>query len=349
MGLMAHLVFPLLLGSATALLSPIAFLKRPHEWLAMVGRCGITFSAAPNFAYELCTRRVTDDQLAGLDLSAWRVAINGSEPVQAAVLSAFADRFAPAGFGPGVLAPSYGMAEATVFVSGTGGRRPVVKRVDPAALERHEIRPAGDLPARELVSCGAPADGFEIRIVAPETLEVVPEGRIGEIWLRGESMFTGYWRAAAATAEVCTESGFLRTGDLGMLCEGELYVTGRIADTMLIRGRNIYPHDVEQELRRHHAELRSRVGAIFAIPGEGTDELVVTHEVRRGSPDLSDLAGAIRETVVREFGVSPAGVMLLAPGGVRRTTSGKIERAAMRTLFLAGRLDALHDDSAVRP
>ncbi|MFB4300555.1 fatty acyl-AMP ligase [Actinomadura sp. NTSP31] len=355
MGLFAHLVFPLLYGGSTVLMGQVAFLKRPHLWLEMISRFGLTFSAAPNFAFELCTRRVTDDQLAGIDLSGWRIAVNGSEPVRASVLAAFAERFARAGLRPETLTPAYGMAEATVFVSGAPERAPLVRRADPAALERFELREAsgdgdGDRDgggARELVSCGRVAAGLEVLVVHPETGEALPEGRIGEIWLRGGSVTSGYWRDAAASAEIFAEPGFLRTGDLGALVDGELYVTGRIKETLVIRGRNLYPQDIEHEVRRHHAELSSSVGAAFTVPGEGSDELVVTHEVRGRRVDVGELAGAVRETVVREFGVSPARVLLLRPGTVRRTTSGKIERATMRALFLAGRLsDARGDDQA---
>lgn len=340
MGLMGHLVFPLLLGASTVLMGQVAFLKRPHLWLELISRFGVTFSAAPNFAFELCTRRVTDDQLDGIDLSRWRTAVNGSEPVRAPVLTAFAERFARVGFRAGALAPSYGMAETTVFVSGTDGRPPLVRQADPAALERLEFVPAAPGgAARELVSCGAVAHGFEARIADPDTLEARPDGRIGEIWLRGASVSAGYWRNAAATAAVRTGDGWLRTGDLGMLLDGELYVTGRIKETMVIRGRNIYPQDIEYEVRRHHPALSSGVGAAFTVPGDTGEELVLTHEVRRGAADLDDLAGAVRQTVVREFGVAPRRVLLLRPGTVRRTTSGKIERATMRALYLGGSLD----------
>ena len=269
--------------------------------------------------------------------------------MRAPVLSAFAERFARVGFRPEALAPSYGMAETTVFVSGTHGRPPLVRRADPASLERFELSEVGgDAAARELVSCGAAADGFEVRVVEPETLDVLPDGRVGEIWLKGDSITTGYWRNAAATAEAVTESGFLRTGDLGVLVEGDLYVTGRIKETVVIRGRNIYPQDIEHEVRLHHTELSSSVGAAFTVPGEESDELVVTHEVPGDGVDTLELAGAVRQTVAREFGVSPARVLLLRPGTVRRTTSGKIERAAMRALFLAGHLDERQSDEQVR-
>ncbi|MGW4551945.1 fatty acyl-AMP ligase [Streptomyces violaceorubidus] len=360
MGLMGILLPPLLLGGSCTLMSPTTFLKRPHWWLRMVHEYGLHWSAGPNFAYELCARQITDAQLAGLDLSGWTYAPNGSEPVQAATLATFAERFAPAGFRAEALTPCYGMAEATVFVSGAGGRAPVTHRVDAGALERHEVVPARpDAPARALVACGS-ADDYEVRVVSPETGEVLPPGRVGEIWLKGASVAQGYWqrpdatRATFAARTAGGEEGFLRTGDLGLVHEGEIHVTGRIKETLIVRGRNLYPQDVEHELRAHHDDLQGLFGAVFTVPLPGTDRLdegiVVTHEVRGrlGEDVLAKLASGIRETVAREFGTGVHAVLLLRRGGVSRTTSGKIQRAAMRRAYLDGELDALHVDTAER-
>ncbi len=353
MGLMAQLLPALLLGSDCVLMTPNAFLMRPHLWLRTIDAYGVAYSAAPNFAFELCCRRVSDEQLAGLDLSRWEYATNGSEPVQAATLRAFAERFAPAGFRPTTLCPAYGMAEATVFVACAGHRAPLVRRVDAALLERHALAPARpEQPARELVSCGVP-HGCEVRIVDPPTGTVLAPGRIGEIWLRGASVSSGYWRnprateAAFGARTAAGEGPFLRTGDLGVLEGGELYVTGRIKEMLIVHGRNIYPQDVEHELRAHFLELSTRFGAVFTVAVPGDDEaVVVAHEIkgRFAEERLRELAAGIRQTVMREFGLRAAGVVLLRPGSVRRTTSGKIQRAAMRELFLAGALPALHEE-----
>ncbi|MFB7476822.1 fatty acyl-AMP ligase [Kitasatospora sp. NPDC056184] len=352
MGLMGLLLSPLLGGTSTVLMSPAAFLRRPSAWLQMFGNFGVTLSAAPNFAYELCTARVRDEELAGLDLSGWRYAVNGSEPVKSRVLADFAERFAPAGFRPDTFAPCFGMAEATLLVSTTPSREPVVLSCDAAALEQDVVRPAADGPVRTLVSCGAPRD-LDVRIVDPATQDELAAGQVGEIWLSGPSVVRGYWRNEAATREtfgrtVGTVGGFLRTGDLGTLVDGELYVTGRIKEMMIIRGRNIYPHDIEHELRRQHEQLRDTVGAVVTVPGEGEgeDRLVLIHEIRRlaPEPDLADLVGKVRTTVSKEFGLRAHAVLLMRRGGVQRTTSGKVRRAEMRAQYLDGELRPVFAD-----
>ncbi|MFJ3925005.1 fatty acyl-AMP ligase [Streptomyces sp. NPDC090022] len=353
MGLMGQLLPGLFLGSSCALMSPMAFLKRPHHWLAMIDRYDIGFSAAPNFAYELCLRRVTDAQIAGLDLSRWQFAANGSEPIQASTLREFAERFAPAGFSAEQLAPCYGMAEATVFISGRSTRPPRLRAVDPQALEQHRLQdPEPGGPVRELVGCGDVPD-FDVRIVAPEDHRVLPEGATGEIWLRGPSVGRGYWRRTDVTEEIFrarTADGdgpYLRTGDLGVLLAGELYVTGRTKDLLIVHGRNLYPHDIEHELRLWHEPLTALAGTAFTVPVP-QEEVVVVHEVRGrfSEEQLRELAVGMRTTVHREFGVHAAGIVLLRPGTVRKTTSGKVQRSEMRALFLAGALTPLYEDMA---
>lgn len=354
MGLMGHILPPLVVGGEVVLMSPATFLRRPVTWLQLVDRFDLNLSAGPSFAYELCLNRVTDAEIAALDLSGWRNAANGSEPVNPAVLRAFTERFAPAGFRADNFSPCYGMAEATLVVSAFSTGDPVVQRCDAAALADNRVVPATlDGEYRDLVSCGAPV-GVDLRIVDPANGEELPEGRIGEIWLRGTSIAQGYWQNPAATAaafghRVGGLDGFLRTGDLGTLLGGEVYVTGRIKEMIIVRGRNVYPHDVEQELRLHHPELRERVGAVFTVPaGDGSPDgrLIVTHEVQKmpAADAAADLIAGIRQTVSREFGIRAHAVLLMRRGAVRRTTSGKIQRSAMRELFLTGELQPLHAD-----
>ncbi|MFJ8629873.1 fatty acyl-AMP ligase [Streptomyces sp. NPDC093568] len=357
MGLMGQLLPSLFLGSSCALMSPMAFLKRPHQWLALIDKYDLGYSAAPNFAYELCVRRVTDAQLERLDLSRWRFAANGSEPIQASTLRDFADRFAAAGFRAESLAPCYGMAEATVFVSGRASRPPRIEAVDPEALEKHTLEPPrpGEA-ARELVGCGDVPD-FDVRIVDPADHRVLPDGSTGEIWLRGPSVAAGYWgrpEATEATFGARTADGegpFLRSGDLGAVLDGEIYVTGRIKDLLIVHGRNLYPHDIEHELRLQHAPLATLAGTVFTVPVPH-EEVVVLHEIRGrfGPEELAELAVALRATVQREFGVRTAGLVLLRPGAVRKTTSGKVQRSEMRRLFLEGALTPVYAqiDPAVR-
>ncbi len=355
MGLMGLMTTPLMTGSATVLMSPSTFLKRPHLWLHMIDRLDINFSAAPDFAYDVCSRRVTDAQAEGLDLSRWRHAVDGSEPVRSAVLDRFHRRFADYGLRPETLAPSYGMAEATLFVSGAIDIAPSSVRVDAGSLERDEFRPAVGESGRDVVSCGPPL-GAEVLVVDPDTLRTLPEGSVGELWLRGPVVGHGYWgREATNEAEFRAttaegDSGYLRTGDLGALYERDLYITGRIKDVLNLRGRNLYPQDIEHELRVQQPELGNLVGACFAVPqtaGPGEDDvLVVTHEVRgiKDEERLRELAADMRLTVAREFGAPVGAVLLLRPGGVRRTTSGKIQRSAMRELFRAGALEPTYAD-----
>ncbi|WP_261675756.1 fatty acyl-AMP ligase [Streptomyces lusitanus] len=357
MGLMGHILTPLLAGRGIALMTPAAFLRRPRAWLELVDHFDIGLSAAPNFAYELCLTRVPEDSIADLDLSRWTQTISGSEPVKAGVLAEFAERFAPAGIRPEQLTPCYGMAETTLMISTTSGRVPRVLTVDSGALEAGHVEPAADGAGRTLVSCGEPRH-LEARIVDPATGEALPEGSVGEIWLRGELVVGGYWRNPAATeatfgnrvaGEPGDAGGWLRTGDLGALLDGEIYVTGRIKEMMIVRGRNIYPHDIEHELRRQHEELRDTVGSVVSVASGADDtdgRLVVIHEVRRRAQneELVRLAASMRATVAREFGLRADAVLLMRRGAVRRTTSGKIQRGTMRTLYANGELEPLWAD-----
>ncbi|MGW2228480.1 fatty acyl-AMP ligase [Streptomyces formicae] len=355
MGLMAQTLPALFRGSTCVLMDPTTFLKRPHYWLRMIDTYDISWSAAPNFGYDYCSRKVTDEQITGLDLSRWRYAVNGSEPVQAGSMTEFAKRFASAGFRAEAASPCYGLAESTVFVSGAPPRVPVVTKVDSDSLARREFRATTFADrGRDLPSNGTAHD-YEVAIVDPESQERLAAGDIGEIWLRGPSVAQGYWRdeqATEATFRAVTadgEAGFLRTGDLGAVHDGELYVTGRIKDMMIFRGRNLYPQDIEHELRVHHPEL-GNVGAVFATTasphadGDTEESLVVTHEVQTGLDEqqLAGLAARMKLSVSRDFGVVPAAVVLVRRGGIRRTTSGKIERSAMRELYVEGRLDSMH-------
>nr|WP_246561610.1 fatty acyl-AMP ligase [Streptomyces roseirectus] len=347
MGLVGQLLHPLWLGGTSVMLPAETFVRHPVRWLEAVARHGITVSGAPDFAYDLCLRRVTDDQLAGLDLSGWRTAVSGGEPVRPETLRDFTQRFAPAGFRADAFAACYGLAEATLLVSGSAGTRPE-RLVDAEALERHlwqEPRPGR--PVRRLLSCGRAA-GCEVRIVDPETRTPVPDGRIGEIWVRGAGVARGYWRDLGETSRVFHartadgECGFLRTGDLGTLDDGHLYVTGRLKDVIVVAGRNLYPQDVERTVQ--HVNALFGPGTAFAVPGE-RERVVVVQELRARSGydlDLAALAGQVERCLTEEFDVHVGGVLLVRPGTVRRTTSGKVERSAMRELFLRGRIRPLH-------
>jgi acyl-CoA synthetase (AMP-forming)/AMP-acid ligase II len=345
MGLVGQLLHPLWLGATSVVLSPEAFVRRPARWLEAIGRYGIEVSGAPDFAYDLCVRQITDEQLAGLDLSGWRVAVSGGEPVRAETRRAFTERFAGAGLRPEAMHAAYGLAEATLLVSG-GPAGDGERAVDADALERGRLtEPRPGRATHTLVPCGTTAGAAgRVLIVDPETREVLPDGRIGEIWVGGPSVADGYWRDRSATAErfgartADGTTGLLRTGDLGALDDGRLYVTGRLKDVIMVAGRNLYPQDMERTVQR--VSTLFGTGSAFSVPGE-RERVVVVQELRthqRYTLDLAELAKDVRQCLAEEFEVAVAGVLLVRPGTVRRTTSGKVERSAMRRLFLSGGL-----------
>ncbi|MFJ3232158.1 fatty acyl-AMP ligase [Streptomyces sp. NPDC086787] len=359
MGLIAHLLHPVWLGSASVMMSPTSFIKRPVHWLRAIGEHRVTIGGGPNFAYDLALRRVTDAQLAELDLSRWRLALNGAEPVRADTLDAFARRFAAAGLRTEAMYPCYGLAETTLVVSGgVGGQAYRRRDVDAAALARDVVAPAE--PGREsrtVVSSGRVTD-FDVRIVDPVGHRELPEGAVGEIWLRGESVAAGYHGRPEETEAVFRatlhggESGFLRTGDLGFLDDGQLYVTGRLKEVVILNGRNVYPQDVEYAVKSLHPALAAGTGAAFSVEA-GREQLVLVQEVRGEQlegPQLRELAQRIQALVGKDFHVPAGSVLLVRPGTVRRTTSGKVQRTLMRKEFLAGELHGEYEvlDPAVR-
>ncbi|MGW5413549.1 fatty acyl-AMP ligase [Actinomadura geliboluensis] len=371
MGLVGQFLQPLYLACRYVFTSPITFIKRPVLWLELISRYRGTITVAPNFGYELALRRVTDRQLDGLDLSSLTVVKNGAEPVRAATLEALAERFGPVGFRPEMWMPCYGMAETTLLVTGAPlGGGPVIRDFDADALTKDEAVPStGPGPVRRLVSSGRPVT-LDVRIVDPDTRAERPEGRVGEIWVRGGSVARGYWGSAeesAATFRARTVSGngpYLRTGDLGFQLGGELFVTGRIKDLIIVNGRNIHAHDIEEAARAAHPA--ALVGAAFALDGAldggpdggldggpdggldaGREHVVLVQEISTraaaGTP-LDELAALLKARVARAFELPAVSVVLAARGTVRRTTSGKMQRRLTREAFLAGEITALADD-----
>ncbi|MFI0723207.1 fatty acyl-AMP ligase [Streptomyces sp. NPDC021224] len=355
MGLIGHILHSLYAGGSTVLMAPVTFLMRPVRWLQMIGEYGVAVSGSPNFGYDLCLRRITDEQLATLDLSTWRHACNGAEPIRAETVRAFTERFAPAGFRPESFFPCYGMAETTLLVSGTpADRSPVHRTVDAAALEQGRLAEAGpEAGTRTLVSSGVvdPAD-FSVRIVDPDAHTEQPDGQVGEIWVKGASVSSGYWKRpdvntrvfdAGIVSAAGTDTGWLRTGDFGVLEAGQLYVTGRLKEMILINGRNIYPHDVERAVQALHPAFRGGAGAAFSVD-DGEEHLVLVQEFRRAAAqDPAALCAEIRAHVRSEFQAS-CSVVLVRPAAVHKTTSGKIQRTLMRALLLEGRLEPVHQD-----
>ncbi|HEY7213223.1 MAG TPA: condensation domain-containing protein, partial [Thermoanaerobaculia bacterium] len=351
MGLIGNVLQPLYSGGTAVLFSPLAFLQRPRLWLEAIGRYHATTSGGPNFAYDLCVRKIGEAERAGLDLSSWSVAFNGAEPVRAETLERFSAAFAPCGFRREAFFPCYGLAEATLFAAGGDpAGAPAVRTFRTADLLHHDAveAPAGEAGARPLVGCGRPSPGQRIAVVDPQSGALCPSGRVGEIWIAGPSVAAGYWGRPEVSARLFharTADGdgpFLRTGDFGFLAaDGELFVTGRLKDLIILRGRNYYPQDIEQTAERVDAALRPGGGAAFGIERDGEERLVVVQEVehgRAGAPAPSILAEAIRRAVADEHEIAVEEVVLLRSGTLPKTSSGKVRRQACREGYLAGSL-----------
>ncbi len=360
MGLIGGVLQPVAVGGEVTLLSPFDFLRRPVRWLQAIARHRATTSGGPDFAYRLCVDKVTDAELSTLDLSSWKVAFSGAEPVRVDTLRAFADRFAAAGFRAEAFYPTYGLAEATLMSSGGPALRPLVTvQVSAGGLGRRRVEPPGADDVRTLVSSGPPLSPAGAVIVDPELRLPIEPGGIGEIWLGGASVCLGYWNRPALTEAVfgarlegpSSASGpWLRTGDLGFVHDGELFVTGRIKDLVILRGRNVYPQDVEAAASAAHASL----GAIaaFGIDGADGEELAIVAEVdeSRGAVDRPAVIAAIRDAVGRALTLSPSTVVLVGRGRLPKTSSGKIQRFACRDALANGGFDLLaRSDATERP
>ena len=372
MGLIGGVLQPLYGGFPVTLMSPLMFLQNPFRWLQAISRYGGTTSGGPNFAYEFCTRKIPEERLELLDLSSWDLAFNGAEPIHYETLERFAAKLAPCGFRKEAFYPCYGMAEATLMVSGgvKGGPLCTVV-VDGSALTENRVVPvAGDVAGgRVLVGCGTAVPGHGVAIVHPETGSRCPDGEVGEIWAIGPSIARGYWQqpelsdqafgavikdTALAPLEPETPSKYLRTGDLGFLAAGQLFVTGRLKDLIIVGGQNHYPQDIERTVEAAHPSIRPSSVAAFAVEVEGEEKLVVVAEVERRprnlvSPNGSEVLNvkeviqSIRRSVSEHHDLLVYSALLLKPGGIPKTSSGKIQRHACRAGFVAGTLEVLPD------
>ncbi len=353
MGLLTQVLLPIRLGGRSVLIPPVAFLQRPLRWLRAVSRYGGHYGAAPDFAYALAARKASPEACQGLNLSNWHVAANAAEPVRPDTVRAFTEAFAPYGFRGEAMRPGYGLAEATLLVSLNRRQPPQTLTVDAAAFEQQRVAPAvPGQAARTLVACGSTNLGRQVvRIVQPETRRPAAADEVGEIWIAGEHVAAGYWRnpeETAATFEVRltdTDDGpFLRTGDLGFVHAGQLYIAGRIKDLIIVDGSNHYPQDLERTVEDAHPAMRPGCTAAFSVDRDGREQVVVVAEVHaagladgRANPD--EMAQAIRSSVAAQHGLRVDEVAFIRARTILKTSSGKIQRRACRAAYLSNTLE----------
>jgi 8-amino-7-oxononanoate synthase len=358
MGLIGGILVPLYGGKFNVIMSPVAFLQKPLRWLQAISKYKATISGGPNFSYELCVRKTTPEQRAELDLSSWSLAFNGAEPVRPETIDAFCEAFEPCGFRREAFFPCYGLAESTLMV--TGGMKfepPVIRSFDATALENDEAQPGSDASSgmRRLVGSGGELEGQDVVIVDHETFAPLPARRVGEIWVSGPSVAQGYWNRREATQETFAAmlaisegdaSGrypgpYMRTGDLGFFDDGELFVTGRLKDLIIIRGRNHYPQDLEASVEDTGSLVRAGSVAAFSVEVEGRERVVVVAELERGRREPAEIAAAIdaiRRRLASEHEIALEGVVLVRPNSIPKTSSGKIQRHLCRKQFREGTL-----------
>jgi acyl-CoA synthetase (AMP-forming)/AMP-acid ligase II/acyl carrier protein len=340
MGLVGGVLQPLYSGFPVVLMSPLMFMQNPMRWLKAISHYRATTSGGPNFAYEQCIRQLKSKQMQAIDLSCWQVAFNGAEPIRYSTLQRFAAVFEPYGFRLEAFYPCYGMAEATLMISGGVSHRAIATH----AVDRDQK------PEYSLVSCGQSLTDQQVLIVHSETQILCKSGEIGEIWVSGPSVAQGYWRQPEATqqtfqADLADQTGpFLRTGDLGFLQKGELFVTGRLKDLIVIRGKNHYPQDIELTVQRCHPALSLGGGAAFSIETDGVEQLVILQEVERNSLrqlDVNSVFQSIRQAVSEQHQLQVDAIALLKPKSLPKTSSGKIQRYLCRANFLAASLQTI--------
>jgi len=366
MGLFSGVLFPLFNDCPAYLMSPVSFLQKPFRWLQAISHFRGTNSGGPDFAFELCAQKSTAEQRSQLDLGSWQIAYNGAEPIRKSTLESFSNAFRECGFRSTAFFPVYGLAESTVLVLGKPLRDENASSENASSENTNgtEAALAADgYVAAEPVSCGSPKFGMEVIIVDSKQAIEMELGQIGEIWVSGPSVAQGYWNLPSeteATFNAFLVSGrgpFLRTGDLGFMRNGELFVTGRIKDLIIVRGRKHYPQDIEQTVEQSHSEIHSKSSAAVSVPAEDGPQLVILAEVNRrlrsgrskskvgeASPsegDCDEIIDAIRQAVSEQHELQAASISLLAPGSIPKTSSGKIRRHACCDAILAGTLDCI--------
>ncbi|MCE2029781.1 AMP-binding protein [Sessilibacter corallicola] len=345
MGLIGSVLEPFEMGVSIYLMSPLDVLQKPIRWLQTISDYKVTASGGPNFIYEHCINRIKPEELEGLDLSSWKLAFNGAEPINAGTLKRFAETFAPCGFNAEAMTPCYGMAETTLMVSSCV-----------RAQEFNAIQSQDSLNKSSLVSSGLVHPELSVKIVNPETQIECRDGETGEIWVHGNSVAQGYWQQDELTQETFSakiiggdDLNYLRTGDLGLMNEGELFVTGRIKELIIIRGQNHYPQDIESSVANSCEELNTCPGACFAIDVDGAEKLVIIHEINRSFMrkfDSASVLASVRKAVAENHQLQIHDLVLIKPASLLRTTSGKIRRVAMRDAFINNELNSVYQWSA---
>jgi len=367
MGLIGGILQPLYGNFPVILMSPLMFLQNPLRWLIAISKHQATTSGGPNFAYDLCVKKFKPELLPDLDLSRWDLAFNGAEPINSETIEKFSTTFAPYGFQTKAFYPCYGMAEATLIIAGGNKRyEPIAKIVDSKELEKNKIalQDKSTSETRTLISCGQTLPDQIIKIVNPETLRPCKPEEIGEIWVSGASIAHGYWHQAQASEHTFqaniqdhTDVCFLRTGDLGCMIEAELFVTGRLKDLIIINGRNHYPQDLERTVEAGSEFIRTSGTASFVINDEAQEKLVILSEIERrywnprskkksnqsdeGNKQLPDLQQLIRRQIVQHHDLQVHHILLLKPGSIPKTSSGKIQRHVCRNIYLANDFENL--------
>ena len=349
-GLVKGIIQPAWIGRPAYLMSPLTFLKRPLRWLEAIQRYGITHSGAPNFAYRRCVETIAPEDRAKLDLSGWQVASCGAEPIAPDTAARFLEAFGPVGFRREAFYPAYGMAEYTLLISlKRQGVPPTIQALDAAALQQGVVArlESGAAPVRNVVGCGVPVGDTEVVVAHPETLSRCAAQQVGEIWLKGASTTQGYWnrpeetaRTFGATLRDTGEGPFLRTGDLGFVQDGEVFVTGRLKDLLIVRGRNHYPQDLERTVESCDASFRAGGTAAFSVEDAGEEVVVVVQELERQAVPhaIDDLATAIRRAMSEQHDLHVSAIVFIKAGSLPKTSSGKVQRRACREQYLANRL-----------
>ena len=347
MGLIGGLLQPIYGGFPCLLMTPLAFMKRPFNWLKNISDFRGTSSGGPNFAYEQCLEKVTDAQLAQLDLSSWEVAFSGAEPVKAGTIAKFSERFAAAGFKPEAFYPCYGMAETTLLITGGDKSSPTISiNLDRNALQQEQVVPSNDASnSVSVVSCGCSNQDHEIAIADPASCVPCPPDKIGEIWVKGPSIAKGYWNRPEPTkatfqAELSSKAGrYLRTGDLGFLRDGQVYITGRVKELIIVHGQNHYPTDIESTIEASHSGFKPGYGAVFSVTRGSDEALVAVYEVDKlHADDPKELFESAQSSLNQRHQISLDELVLVRSRGIPKTTSGKTQRIKCRQMYLQKQL-----------